>query len=150
MISQAILDRLTADPVLDGLLARHVGDASAPAIYTTIPVPRGAQTPYVVAYAANVAGVTEDTLDFAGTYSRVTRDVHAYTSRAEDGGGSASEVNAIAGRVRELFRRERLVLSGGAINLFCRANPSIAIDGEEHFGRVVSVDLLIAESAPTV
>ncbi len=150
-ISARLYDVLSSDAVLQGLLPKSVIDDSRAAVYTTIPVPSGAVMPYVVAYAGNVFAVDEDPLDEPGAastyYARIGRDVHCYTPRPDDGGGSASLVQDLAARVRQLLHRQPFVLDDGRM-LSMRAAPAIVNDGDEAFGRVVSVDILVATAAP--
>lgn len=144
-LSSAIFDRLAGDATLDGLLARTViGAGTGPAIYSTIPVPPTAQLPYVVAYAGDVVSTNEDPLNAAdGEYRRVTRDISCYAARPDDGGGDPSTVQAIGARIRALFHRAPLALSDGR-NLVAQAAGPHINDGDNAFGRVVSVTFLLA------
>ena len=146
LVGEAIYVRLSSDHELSALLARDVNDPTRPAIYTVIPVPLGAELPYVVAYAANVSAEDDDVLD--AHYERLGRDIHAYDAHPDDdGGGSAALVNAIAARIHELFHRQTLHIQGTIRNLSCSATPPIANDGETAFGRVIGLEL---QNAATV
>ncbi len=150
-ISAKLYTVLSEDAELSGLLGPSVIEPTRAAVYTTIPVPPGASLPYVVAYASNVFATDEDPLDEPGAastyYARVGRDIHCYAARPDDGGGSASLVQDLAARVRQLLHRKPVILDDGRM-LSMRAAPAIANDGDEAFGRVVSLDILVATAAP--
>lgn len=141
VILVAITQRLVSDASLDGLLARSVITASAPAVYSTIPVPADAVLPYVVV-SGPVSDVPDDAFD--AEYREVLIDLHAYDSRPDDGGGSVSAVNSIAERVRYLFHRKPLDLSPSSRCLVSECRGPISLDASEAFGRVTQLRLLVA------
>jgi hypothetical protein len=142
-IRNALITTLKADATIDGLLARTVvAPGTAAAVYAAIPVPQGAAKPYVVVPPA-VADTPMDTLDGA-FYRDVLIDVHAYADRPDHGGGSEIAIDAITERIRALFHRTAISVTGwrGLIAYY----RGIADTGdEEAFGRAVMFEFRQAE-----
>ena len=134
-ITRAIYERLAGDGTLTAMLATYEG---GPGIFTTDPPPGNATLPYVVA-AGEVSQAPFDTK--TGLGREVRRDVRCYT-KAE---GSASEVEAIAERIRALLHRHALAIDGYETWVAECTGPT-SVDEAEACGRIVSVRLLIVET----
>jgi regulator of RNase E activity RraA len=66
------------------------------------------------------------------------RDIHAYTAVT----GSATTVEAMGERIRALFHRQLLTVAGFSSVLTLASGP-IQHDGEDFYGRVVTVRLVL-------
>ena len=127
VLTAAVYDVLTTDAELAALLASYNG---LPAVFTVDPAPGDAVLPYIVT-AGNVADSGWDTKTGLGRH--VFRDVRCYA--AAD--GSAVTVEAIAERVRELFHRQPLVVSGFGVLVAICSGP-VASDEGAAYGRIVT------------
>ena len=135
-LTPAVYSRLAGDAELAALLATYKG---APAVFTSDPAPEDAALPYIV-----TAGQVGDTaFDTKTTRGRdVRRDVRCYAAAT----GSAVTVEAIAERVRVLFHRHKLAVSGME-TWIAEASGPIEADGDEAYGRIVTVRLAMIESS---
>lgn len=133
-ITQATYNRMANDATLTAMLATYNG---APAIFTIDPAPGDAALPYIVS-----AGQPVDTaFDTKTTRGRtLTRDIRCYA--AAD--GSALLVESIAERVRELFHRQALTITG-FVWIWAECTGPIVADEQDAYGRVVSVRMTIEE-----
>ena len=136
-ITAAIHSRLANDATLAALLASY---DSAPAVFTTDPVPGDAVLPYVVS-VGEVVNRPFDTKTTRG--NEIWRDVRCYD--AAD--GSAVTVEAMADRVRALFHRQSFLLPGFAWILAECSGPIVA-DEQDAYGRIVTVKLTLEEVLP--
>lgn len=134
VFSAAFYETLAGDETLTALLATY---RTKPAVFTTDPAPDDASLPYVVT-AGEVVNAPDDTKTTRGR--EVRRDVRCYTA-AED---SAVTVEAMAERVRALFHRNPIEIEGFGVWLSECLGPIVA-DGEESYGRIVTVRLRMIE-----
>lgn len=135
-------ERMVEDADLDAMLARSAIEPDKAAVYSAPLVPPGARLPYVVILGP-IADEPDDTLDGA-QYRTPEMDVHAYDARPDAGGGSVARVNDIAERVRTLFHRQHIAAEiPGARPLVLRCSGPIVNDGDNAFGRVVTVRALL-------
>jgi hypothetical protein len=133
-ITEAIYDTLAGDPTLTAMLATYGGE---PAIFTTDPAPGDATLPYIVS-AGEVAQTPWDTKTTRGWMAM--RDLRCYT----DATGSAVVVEAIAERARVLLHRQTLTIVGFVCVIADCSGP-IGADGQDAYGRIVTVRLTIEE-----
>lgn len=133
-ITQAVHDRMVNDATLAGLLANYRG---MPAVFTTDPAPGDATLPYIVTAGAPV-DISFDTKTSRGR--QVWRDVRCYA--AAD--GSAGLIESIAERVRALFHRQAVTISG-FVWLWAECSGPIVADEQDAYGRIVTVRFTIEE-----
>lgn len=139
-LSQAFYDRLSSDATLIALLSTYEG---APAVFTNDPAPPDAELPYIVT-AGEFAVAPFDTKTLYGR--EVYRDIRCYAKEL----GSAEQIEDIAERVRALFHRYELPVSGFSTMLCDVSGPTVAPDDDETVtGRIVSVRLVIQEELGT-
>jgi len=134
-LTGAIYDRLRSDAVLAGLVSSYEGKA---AVFTTDPPPGDASLPYVIS-AGHVSDLSFDTKTTRGR--EVWRDFRCYAPA----NGSALIVEAMAERVRALFHRYRLPVTGFENAWVAEARGPIAVDEDEAYGRIVTVRFLLEE-----
>ena len=134
VLTVAVYDRLTGDATLAGMLATYRG---GPAVFTTDPAPGDASLPYIVT-AGEVAQSPADTKVDRGR--RAFRDVRCYT--AAD--GSAMLVESMAERVRTLFHRYELTVTGFGVIVANCVGP-VAADEQDAYGRILTVEFLLTE-----
>lgn len=139
-LSQAFYNRLSGDGTLAALLSAYNG---APAVFTNDPAPPDATLPYVVT-AGEFAVAPFDTKTLLGR--TVFRDIRCYAQEL----GSAEQIEDIAERVRALFHRYALPVSGFTTVLCDVSGPTPAPDDDEQVtGRIVSVRLILQEEPGT-
>lgn len=128
VFTQAIFNRLIADTSLTSKVAVYKGH---PAVFTIDPVPANAVLPYVV-----VSGPTSDVpFDTKTTEGReMLVDVRCYT----DDNGSKALVEEIAERVRELFHRQKIEVTGYD-NLITICNGPIFMSEDGAYGMIVTI-----------
>lgn len=134
VLTEAVYDCLVGDATLVSMLATYRG---APAVFTIDPVPGDAKLPYIVT-AGEVAQSPWDTKTSRGR--RAFRDIRCYAEAS----GTTVQVEAIAERVRELFHRFQLPVSGFGVLVASAAGPVVA-DEEKVYGRIVTVEFLLVE-----
>jgi len=134
VLTAAVYGRLTGDATLAGMLATYRG---GPAVFTTDPAPGDASLPYIVT-AGEVAQSPVDTKVDRGR--RAFRDVRCYT--AAD--GSAMLVESMAERVRTLFHRYELTVTGFGVIVANCVGP-VAADEQDAYGRILTVEFLLTE-----
>jgi len=134
VLTAAVYDRLIGDATLAGMLATYRG---GPAVFTTDPAPGDASLPYIVT-AGEVAQSPVDTKVDRGR--RAFRDVRCYT--AAD--GSAMLVESMAERVRTLFHRYELTVTGFGVIVANCVGP-ISADEQDAYGRILTVEFLLTE-----
>lgn len=132
-LDNAINARLASDGTLTALLATFKG---TPAIFLSTPLPQGVVPPYV-AVPPIVTQSPNDTKTSEGR--SLIRDIGCYTLAT----GSTVTVDAIAERVRSLFHRHPLAITGFATMIAMAAGPSLAPTDKTLYGRIVSVNLTI-------
>jgi hypothetical protein len=134
-------DVILADGDLDALLARSVLVPDAAAVYSTAPIPPGAEMPYVV-LSGPVVDEPDDTFD--AEYRTPSIDIHVYDSRPDAGGGTVTRVNTAAELLRALFhRRAHQADIAGTRVLVLQCSGPIVNDGDHAFGRVVTARCLL-------
>ena len=127
VLTAAVYDVLAGDATLQGLLADYNG---VPAVFTTDPAPGDATRPYIVT-SGQVSDAAWDTK--TGLGRRVMRDIRCY----DDADGSVVTIEAIAERVRELFHRQSLVVSGFGVLVAICSGP-VEADEPDAYGRRVT------------
>jgi hypothetical protein len=133
-LTAAVYARMSEDLTLTGLLAVYGGE---PAIFTTDPAPGDAVLPYIVAPGA----VLDTPFDTKVSRGRsVWRDIRCYAPAT----GSAALVEQIAERVRVLFHRHKLEVTGHETIIADTDGPTGA-DEEDAYGRIVTVKLTALE-----
>jgi hypothetical protein len=136
-LTTAFVARLKTDATLLALLAKYPAGGADPAVFSFDPVPEDAALPYIVT-AGEFAVTPQDTKT---TRRRdAFRDVRVYA----DAAGSAVTVEAIQKRVRELFHRFPLVVTGFT-TVIARASGATIVDEKDVYGRVVTVRLTLEE-----
>jgi len=135
VISAAFHSVLATDTVLQGLLATYRG---APAVFTVDPAPGDATMPYIVT-AGEAVHRPYDTKLTQGR--EIWRDVRCYTADT----GSAANVEQIAERVRALLHRQKITISGFAVEVAECGGPVVA-DEPGAYGRVVTARIIITEA----
>ena len=129
----AIRNRLQADATLAGMLSTY---RAAPAVFIAEPVPGDAVLPYIVA-SGHVADVPWDTF---GTLGReITRDIRCYTIND----GSRVALNDIVERVRVLFHRVQLPVTGHTNVMTVVQRLHHELDDDESYGAVVTIVSLL-------
>ena len=135
VITKAIFDRLNGDATLTALLGTFNGNA---AIFTTDPPPSKAVLPYIVT-AGDVSNTPVTSKNAPGQIP--TRDIRCYANA----NGEAKTVEDIANRVRVLFERQIIAITGFDTIIASTSGP-LTVDEEDIYGRVVTVSLTIMES----
>jgi hypothetical protein len=133
-LTQAFYSKLNGDTTLKAMLATYSGAA---AIFTQDPVPEAAPLPYVVT-AGEVSDVPFDTKTKYGR--EFLRDVRCYAKND----GNPSVVEAIAERVRTLFHRQSLSVTG--FNFLIASCSGRTADESDAYGRIVTVRLVLQNS----
>ena len=135
-ITQAIHGKLEGDTELTGMLATYQG---RPAIFTFEPVPEDAIRPYIIA-----AGHVSDNYEGISTKTRagrdIVRDVRCYADR-----GEMVTLEDIAERVRELFHREPLDISGWDTIRVNASGPIAGPPEDTVHGLIVTISFTIQE-----
>lgn len=134
-LTVAVYQRLVTDGTLTGLLATY---EDGPAVFTDDRVPPDAVMPYVVS-AGNVAEEIFETKTAVGR--RPTRDIGVYVPHRE-----TATVEQAAWRIRELFHRHRLDVSGFRTVTAAVSGP-IRISAEDYDARVLTVRFRLAGGA---
>jgi len=128
VFTKGIYDRLYNDPILRSKINTY---NSEPAIFTVEPVPGNARLPYVVV-SGPVSDVPFDTKTTLGREQTV--DIRCYTENK----GSKAQVEEIAERVRELFHRQSITITGYK-NIITSCTGPVFIPEDEALGMVVTV-----------
>ena len=137
--TQAFNNRLISDVTLVGMLGTYEGN---PSVFTKIPIPTdfrvGANGPYIITtgQAFDVGG-DEDNKNATGR--EIARDIRCY----DDVRKSAVGIEAIAERVRLLFHRHQLAVSGFTVSIAEVTGP-IEADEDDVLGRVMTVRLVMS------
>ena len=132
-ITQAFVDTLRGDPTLQGLLASYKGVA---AVFTTGTIPEDAQLPFIVT-DGEVSHEPFDTKTSQG--HDFIRDISCHA----DDKGSPIQVETIANRVRALFHRQNIPVTGFGTMISVVTGP-ISNDGDRVYGRVLSVRMVLS------
>lgn len=139
-ITQAVFDRLVNDVTLTGLLGAFGGN---PSIFTQVPLPSGLTLEANGPYILTTGDVSQDpgSTDTKNSSGReLVRDIRCFT----DLNKSASDVEAIAERVRALFHRQTFTITGFTVVVSEVTGP-IEADEEDALGRIVTVRLVLTE-----
>lgn len=134
ILTSAFYDKMANDATLTAMLAMYNGN---PAIFTTDPAPGDATLPYIVS-AGEVAQSPLDTKNSLGR--EALRDIRIYAPAL----GSAVEIEAIAERVRALFHRQILTLTGFT-NIITNCDGPLVADETDIYGRIISVSITATE-----
>jgi len=128
-LTQAIYNVLVNDQQLTTMLSDYKG---APAIFTVQPIPEDVKLPYVIV-SGNIADAPWDTKLELGR--EVVRDVRCFTAAT----GSYQLVEAIAERVRELFHRQKIAVTGYNNVYTTCSGPIVNMTTSEVYGLVVTI-----------
>ena len=135
VFTAAIYSLLATDATLIALLSDYSGQ---PPIFTAMPIPEGARLPWIIT-EGEVSNIPFDT---KGTEGReLLKDIRCYAEAT----GSAVDIEAIAERVRTLFHRQELTITGFT-NIITLAENILAIDEPDVYGRVVTIRLIVQEA----
>jgi hypothetical protein len=126
-ISEALYNRLASDVQLAAMLSNYHGH---PAIFTADLAPQDAELPYIVA-AGEGGGTSFDTKTSQGM--RVVRDIRCYAEQND----TATTVEAIAERVRELLHRQPLIMTGYTMDVLDAGIPTQNPETDAYGRRVV-------------
>ena len=132
-LSAAFYSTLSGDATLTNVLKQWEG---RPAIFTYEPVPKDVELPYVIT-AGEIANEPNDSKDTTGR--RITRDIRVYTDRT----GSTAAIESLAERIRTLFHRSSISITGFKTIYVNVSGPRIA-DEDKVYGRILSVELLLS------
>lgn len=133
-LTRALYNLLAGDATLTAMLNTYGGD---PAIFTVDPAPGDATLPYVI----TAGSVADNPFDTKTTLGRtVMRDVRCYTAAS----GSASTVERIAKRVRQLLHRRAFEIEG-FVWIMASCSGPIQADEQDAYGRIVTVTLTMEE-----
>lgn len=140
-ITQAFFDRLTGDTALTGQLGTYNG---GPSVFTKIPLPAdfdiAANGPYIL--TTGESSQTPGEIDTKNSAGRVIdRDVRCFADLAL----SPSTIEDIAERVRDLFHRQAINMTGFTTTI-AEATGPIEADEDDALGRIVTVSLTLAET----
>jgi hypothetical protein len=137
-LAAAIFDVMKADQTLADQLGRY---NEAPCIFTSDIAPELAPRPYILT-GGNVSDEPVDTKNSLAR--RVHRDIRIYDDSNQ--GGSTVRIDAIAERVRALFHRVNIPVTGFA-TIYCTAHGPIAAPTDETlYGRVITIELHLSEN----
>ncbi len=140
MFTKPIRDVLIADATLVSLVGAYDppgAGAAEPKVFSTDPIPEGAEFPFIV-----ISGpVSDEPFDQKGSIGgrQVLVDIRCYTDRT----GSAAAIRTLAERVRTVLHRQTVAVAG-LTWIDTRIGGPIVADEEEAYGRVLSVRLLYA------
>lgn len=137
-LSQAFYDRMANDATLtsgSGLATYGL----APAIFTRDPVPQDATLPYILMDGETL----HDPFDTKTTLGHdLTRDIRVFAEAT----GSTEVVETLAERIRQLFHRYALPVTGFTKTLLAEAFGPIELPSDGTvYGREISVRLVLME-----
>lgn len=131
-LDNAIYIRMASDATLVGLISSL---KSLPAIATQEPIPAGMVPPYIAVMPALVS--PNDTKTHNGRL--VVRDINCYQRAL----GDPSVVDAIAERIRALFHRYQLSVSGYDTMMAEAGGPTRAETDKTLYGRTITLRLTL-------
>ena len=134
-ISKAFYDTLKDDATLIADLTKFT--ANRPSIFTYEPIPKQVVPPYIITAGEFTDEPDLDTKDTEGRVIR--RDIRCY-QRAE---GSAIVVERIASRVRTLFHRVDISITGFK-TIYVEVSGPVVFDEEDLYGRILTVKCTLA------
>ena len=134
--SAAFYSTLSGDGTLTALLTTF---NTRPAIFTYEPIPKDVGGPYIITVGEISDEPALDTKDSTGR--RMVRDVRAYAPAK----GSSAAIETIAARIRTLFHRVSLSVTGFK-TIYVNVSGPIVADEEGVYGRILSVELLLETS----
>ena len=131
---------LSGDGTLTAALGTYTPSTGAarPAIFTYEPIPKNVEGPYVISVGEIADNPDLETKDSEGR--RMVRDIRVYAPAK----GSSAAIETIAERIRTLFHRVSLSVSGFK-TIYVNVSGPVTADEEEVYGRVLSVELLLAK-----
>ena len=131
VFTKSIYERLRNDQVLASMINTY---NSEPAIFTVEPVPGKAKLPYIIV-SGPVSDVPFDTKTSLGREQTV--DIRCYTENK----GSKEQVEEIAERVRELFHRQPITVTGYQ-NIIASCTGPIFVPEDEALGMIITVKFI--------
>ena len=135
-LSAAFYGLLSGDTALTDVVKTWDG---RPAIFTYEPVPKDVELPYIIT-SGEIADTPNDSKDTTGR--RIIRDIRVYADRT----GSTVTIEALAERIRTLFHRSSISVTGFKTIYVSVSGPRIA-DEDKVYGRILSVELLLSVTA---
>lgn len=132
-LDNAIHGRINGDGTVTALLSMFKGQR---AIFVGDLLPPGVVPPYISS-PPSFADAPNDAKNAIGR--AISRDIGCYTLAT----GNTTTVDAIAERVRELFHRHPLVISGFATMIASASGPVVAPTDKTLYGRIVTVSWTI-------
>ena len=131
-IKDAIHSTIQDDAAIQALVTTYVGRA---AVFGARPVPGNAVPPYI---ALDAPIATDDVGTKDGNAAvEVFQDVFCF----QDSDGSSEVVSQISDRLRALFNRQTITVSGMTNYLTSVDGPQVAPTDEKLYGRVVTIRL---------
>ncbi len=139
-ITKAFFDVMNGDATLIALLGTY---KSNPSVFTKQPLPPDLTLEANGPYILSTGEVTQDPgpTDTKNSVGReIIRDIRCFVDIAK----SVTVVEAIAERVRDLFHRQAISITGFTVNVADVTGP-IEADEEDALGRIVTVRLVLLE-----
>ncbi|NIU01085.1 MAG: hypothetical protein GWN01_09215 [Nitrosopumilaceae archaeon] len=140
VITKAIFDRMANDTILTNQLGVY---ASAPSIFTKIPLPSDFDTKLHAPYILTTGEVSVDPgpTDVKNASGReLLRDIRTFAPIKD----SPSIVESITERIRDLFHRQNFIITGFTIIVSEITGPVVA-DEEDVIGRIQTLRLMLTE-----
>jgi hypothetical protein len=134
VFTAAVYSALANDATLTAMLSLYGG---SPAIFTTMPIPEDVELPYIIT-EGEIGNAPFDTKGIEGR--EIIRDVRCYAEAT----GSAVEVEAISERVRAIFHRQALTITGWT-NIITIADNILTADEDGVYGRILTIRLIAQE-----
>lgn len=135
VITDPVAAKLAGDATLAALIGTFAG---VPAIFTSRPIPDGAIAPFIIT-EGNIADVGADTLRRLGR--QITRDISVWFPASDD----PSNLETAAERIRTLFHKTTLAVTGHHHVMTLASGPIPAPDSGDERGRVVTIQVLVQE-----
>lgn len=138
-ITQAFYTRLSGDTATGKLVSMLGTQGSRPAIYTYWAAPAATSGLYVIV-TGNTISTPNDTKNSRGRI--VERRIYVFGPA----GGSTAAVDAAAERIRALFHRHALTITGKTVYIAVAEGPIEAPTDDSLYGRMVGVTLTMQET----
>ena len=135
-LTKVFYDTMAEDDILASLITNFAG---FPAVFTTEPVPADAVLPYIVTPGESTV-LQFETKSHGGR--EVFRDIRCYAEAS----GSAVIVEAMAERVRELFHRQVIPVTGFDTVSVEVVDGPLALDQDGIYGRIMTIRLLLEDN----
>jgi hypothetical protein len=133
-ISQAIYNRLSGDATLTALLSTY---RTSPAIFTSAQVPEDVSLPFIVS-RGSLSDEPFESKDMRGR--QIMRDIYCYAR----GESSTVAIETISERVRTLFHRQPLTVTGYTNIIAIAHGPTVMQDEDHIIGHAVTLELYLS------